>query len=812
MDLHAWRRGIRSKYLLAALLIAATAPVLTPAVPAHAIVGFVVNTTADTHDANPGNGICADAGGNCSLRAGIEETNALPGVNRLDVPANNYLLTKQLVIEDDLFLEGAGKGMTNIDGNNVTEVLHIRSVELLVCDAGDDSVASYRPNGQRNPDFLSSGKGGLDSPSAIMLLPTVINTDVFVAGYNSGIHRFSATGTYEKHFVKPAQAGAVADAVSGAEDGPFPYLYTADYFPNSRIGVAHHEAGGGATFIKKGTGGLNSPSGVAFYDQDLYVTSTGTNEVLRYDGATGNFVAVFAVGLNTPRDLVFHKNKLYVANEGSDEVLRFDAATGALDGAFVTAGSGSLDGPTDLAFGPDGDLYVISSKNKRILRYDGSTGAYRDVFVQGGTRFLDYPTCLQWRDGAGAGPTVKIDKVTIRNGETLQASGVSGGVTIDQGAFVGIHNSAVRDNDSRIVGGGIRNYGTLGLSHVEVRGNTLPIDYIGGATSTGGGIFNGGALNIKSSLIVDNIAVRGGGIANEGTLEIVNSTVSGNHAIGGGGGIRNFGGVAKINASTITDNHANQPAEGVNEPDRYGGGIINLEEGRVELANTILAENSDNRTPDNNSYSPDCHSPETGHFISYRDNVIGVLGNYCRLKDSVYNDTPYDRVGTPNAPLDPHLTELRYYGSSTIPLHGLLNVSPDFVSPAIDNDHEQFGGDFFNCPTYDQRGLARPQGLRCDSGAFELPQGAGDTNPDLPEGEQPQQRQAEPTASATASPTAPATATPTAAANTPAASPSAAADSSAPTATPVTATTTVVATPTVDATSAYPAPATPTAP
>jgi CSLREA domain-containing protein len=37
---------------------------------------FNVDTTADTVDTNPGDGTCADASGNCSLRAAIMEANA----------------------------------------------------------------------------------------------------------------------------------------------------------------------------------------------------------------------------------------------------------------------------------------------------------------------------------------------------------------------------------------------------------------------------------------------------------------------------------------------------------------------------------------------------------------------------------------------------------------------------------------------------------------------------------------------------------------------------------------------------------------
>src|SRR5215210_21419 len=54
---------------------------------------FNVNTTADTVDATPGNGVAADAAGNTSLRAAIMEANALAGADTINVPAGTYRLT-----------------------------------------------------------------------------------------------------------------------------------------------------------------------------------------------------------------------------------------------------------------------------------------------------------------------------------------------------------------------------------------------------------------------------------------------------------------------------------------------------------------------------------------------------------------------------------------------------------------------------------------------------------------------------------------------------------------------------------------------
>ena len=47
------------------------------AVTVQTVNRFTVNSTADTSDAVPGNGVCNDGSGNCTLRAAIQETNAL---------------------------------------------------------------------------------------------------------------------------------------------------------------------------------------------------------------------------------------------------------------------------------------------------------------------------------------------------------------------------------------------------------------------------------------------------------------------------------------------------------------------------------------------------------------------------------------------------------------------------------------------------------------------------------------------------------------------------------------------------------------
>lgn len=90
---------------------------------------------------------------------------------------------------------------------------------------------------------------------------------------------------------------------------------------------------------------------------------------------------------------------LFVASFETDQILRFDGATGAYEGELVPAGLGGLDGPdAGTKFGPDGFLYVPSFWNDRVLRYD-SSGAFVDEFISFREGNLRRPRDLVFRRG-----------------------------------------------------------------------------------------------------------------------------------------------------------------------------------------------------------------------------------------------------------------------------------------------------------------------------------------------------------------------------------------------------------------------------
>jgi DNA-binding beta-propeller fold protein YncE len=131
--------------------------------------------------------------------------------------------------------------------------------------------------------------------------------------------------------------------------------------------------------------GLQTPNGVLLgADGFVYVASRDGAQILRFH-FDGTFDRVFASGpeMLGPSGIIFGPGgDLYVANSLANNVSQYDRHTGALVKTFGTGGE--LSNPISLAFGPDGDLYVTSATNNRLVRYNGASGALVGVVAEGG--------------------------------------------------------------------------------------------------------------------------------------------------------------------------------------------------------------------------------------------------------------------------------------------------------------------------------------------------------------------------------------------------------------------------------------------
>ncbi len=287
-------------------------------------------------------------------------------------------------------------------------------------------------------------------------------------------------------------------------------------------------------------------------------------------------------------------------------------------------------------------------------------------------------------DGQGIYSGISVNSTATLERFVIQNSVVG----ISNAGNLTLNNSIVRNNNG-FNGGGISNfYGVLTLNDSSVTNNiygiashgaTLTLNNSSVTDNSGGGISdNYSTITLNKSTVSGNTSSsQGGGIhTGHSDLTLNNSTISGNTAGQGGGGISSYASRITINYSTISGNNASY---------RGGGGINNTggtAQGYITITNSIVALNT--------GYpNPDC----AGYVISGGYNLIGDT-----------NECSYTAGVGDLLNIDPKL--VRLMGSP-----GYIPLLPD--SPAINAANPA------TCLATDGRGVARPQGSRCDIGSYE---------------------------------------------------------------------------------------------
>jgi hypothetical protein len=103
-----------------------------PAAPALALV---VDTHADDHDADVGDGVCDIGDGTCSLRAALEETNHRPTPDTIQLQAGLLAIEPEhgpYPITDSVVIDGGGGGLDA--SNSGTSTIQIQAGEVVVRD------------------------------------------------------------------------------------------------------------------------------------------------------------------------------------------------------------------------------------------------------------------------------------------------------------------------------------------------------------------------------------------------------------------------------------------------------------------------------------------------------------------------------------------------------------------------------------------------------------------------------------------------------------------------------------------------------
>jgi len=212
------------------------------------VTTFIVNTTDDTIDVSPGDGICADANDKCSLRAAIMEANALKTPAVIIIPAGTYKLTRtstadeqggDLDIKSNVTLRGAGAGQTILDGNGADRVLQIYK------------GATVRVEGVTIQNGEAGEGGGIYNEGSLTLTNTTVSgntaapTGPLLGGSGGGIYN-AGTLTLTNSTVSENTA---TDLFGGRGGG----IYNEGSLTLTNSTVSGNKAGSGGGILNGGT-------------------------------------------------------------------------------------------------------------------------------------------------------------------------------------------------------------------------------------------------------------------------------------------------------------------------------------------------------------------------------------------------------------------------------------------------------------------------------------------------------------------------------------------------------------------------------
>lgn len=234
---------------------------------------FYVNTTTDSVDAAPGNGVCANNASYCSLRAAITEANALSSNDTIVMPAGIFTNTLTGALEDNnatgdldiygnLTILGAGSGSTIFQaatsaGTATQRVMEIRPGAVVTING---VTIRYGVTGPAFPFFgggiLSSGTLSLNS-CVVSNNEARINTSGTDNASGGGIYASGSLtlngSTIMNNVVKRlGSTGGYTDGGAGIRASGTVNIFNSNIFNNQITSTVTSAAGYGAGLLLQG--------------------------------------------------------------------------------------------------------------------------------------------------------------------------------------------------------------------------------------------------------------------------------------------------------------------------------------------------------------------------------------------------------------------------------------------------------------------------------------------------------------------------------------------------------------------------------
>ena len=424
-------RGYHTAFMLPALLAG-----LLLTAPAQANHIFSVNSTVDLADSNPGNGVCAAAGGACTLRAAVQEANALitaatPHNTNVTIglAPGTYILTgvanEDNAVSGDLdilgtcpstsittpclTITGNGVATTIIDGNLTDRIFHI---------IGRNTVKITGVT-LRNGNAINTDGGAIKNTNGWLTLENCTITNNKADGTTSGLS--SGGGIYNGDNAQMVINNCKIDN---------------NFALNPQANGSNGFFGGGGIFN----------SGIL----------TLKNSYVEFNNGRP-----FGGGIQNTSGLRLGTGKLTI--EGS---IIQDNTNGAAQGG----GLGNYGGAVIMT-------RTIVRRNKATFAGGGgihnTNGANEAGSVSGNVRIIS--SVIDANEGGGLSNqnSMDISYSTISNNTTAPFGGAANGagiINISPGELA-VQNSTITRNVAARTGGGIANGHSMTLTNVTVSGN-----------------------------------------------------------------------------------------------------------------------------------------------------------------------------------------------------------------------------------------------------------------------------------------------------------------------------------------------------
>lgn len=449
--------------------------------PTRADTVFTVNSSLDATDAVPGDGICETVVSNsvCTLRAAIQEANALAGTDTLLLPSGIYTISLPGLDEDagavgdfdinsQLVISATGATPPMINGNRLDRLFHVTgafSVTLrgLTIQYGDTQG-------------VSPGGGVRNDGGTLTLKNVILNGNNALLG-GGGIFNNGGTLFLNSVTIMSNTTGSSGGGIYNANGGVVQLTTTALVSnTSSSTGGGLYNYVGSVTMLTSTLSANVAPLGGGIYNSGGTVTTFNTTISDHLNALAGGGIFNFSDGVILINGGVINRN------------------TAALGGGIYSSGA----------------LTVTASRIEQNTGLGGG-GIYND-----------------------RGQLV-VDKSRVLS-NTATSIGGGGILNFDIGHLTLTASTLAYNIATGSAGGGLFNstVSSATLANVTFSANT--------STSSGGGLYNAGFLDLNNGTFTANVADNdaggalgdGGGLANSGVLNLYNTILAGNFDLGVG--------------------------------------------------------------------------------------------------------------------------------------------------------------------------------------------------------------------------------------------------------------------------------------